>query len=131
MRKVLSLVAFVVLSVFAATALERVLCLLVECDMELVGYILNDPIILIAYSAIAVILCFIPSVWLMNKIGKNASVGAVPLAIGALVAVSGIKNNVESAVIMGLWVFVPLLAANITGLFLWPKHSSGTESGNA
>ena len=104
---------------------------MVECDMELVGYIFNDPIILFSYSAIAVLLCFIPSVWLSKKIGRNVSIGIIPLTFAVLVMILGMKNNTESSAIVSLWVFVPLLVGNVVGLHLWPKLLASTESANA
>ena len=131
MGKTFSLVAFAVIAALVASMSERVLCLLVECDMELVGYIFNDPTILIAYTVISVVLCFIPSVWLSKKIGVTPSSSIIPLIMAVLVMFMGVKNNTQSVAIMGFCVFVPLLAGNLAGLHLWPKLSANLERGNA
>ena len=131
MRRAFSLVSFVIIAVLFAAIYERVQCQWVECDMDLVGYIFNDPIILIAYSAISVVLCFLPSVWLSKKIGPNISTIIIPLIMAVLVLLLGVANSAQSAVMMGLWVLIPLLAGNVVGLQLWPKLSANIASNNA
>ena len=131
MERIFSLVAFVLTASLTAAVSERGFCLLFECDMELVGYIFNDPKIIFSYSAIAVVICFVPSVWLSKKIGRKLSTIIIPLTFAVLVALLGFENNAESALIIGLWVFVSLLAGNFVGLLFWPKQFTGMESANA
>ena len=125
------MIAFVMTASLIAAISEKGLCRLVECDMELVGYVFNDPIIIFFFLAISIVLCFIPSVWLSKNIGRNVSIGIIPLIFAVLVTLLGVKNNSESSLIVGLWVFVPLLFGNIVGLLLWPKLSASLVSENA
>ena len=131
MRRAFSLVSFVIIAVLLAAIYERAQCQWADCDMELVGYIFNDPIILIAYSAISVVLCFLPSVWLSKRIGPNVSTSIIPLIMAILMLLLGVENNEQSAVRMGLWVLMPLLAGNVVGLHIWPKLSANIASKNA
>ena len=132
MKKTGAYTVFAGVSSVTVMGAERIFCMCGECDMELIGYIFNDPISLAIYGVVFGVLCFLPSVAVKRKFGQKVAVLTAPSLIATVLAIlfSSIGDN-NPLLLFVLLVLVPLLAGNVVGLNLLRNTKRKLEAGDA